>query len=259
MTYDAARQRVVLFGGTSSRTNYLGDTWEWDGTTWTQRAPAASPSAREVYAMAFDAVRQRAVMFGGAVARLAYVSDTWEWDGANWVQLAPATIPRAGVGQAMAYDPSRQCVVMFGSYGNSYSADTWLFGQLARAAAVPIGTGCPGTSGTPVLSCGDPFLGNEAFRLDVLSARASSPCLFGLAAATQALGFGPCTLYLVEPIVALPAGTNAAGFATTTRIAVPNDVALRGAPVFGQAFVADPQAPVLGIAFSAGARMTIGL
>jgi hypothetical protein len=31
MTYDAARQRLVLFGGTSAANVQLGDTWEWDG------------------------------------------------------------------------------------------------------------------------------------------------------------------------------------------------------------------------------------
>ena len=35
MTYDAARDDVVLFGG-----GYTGDTWIWDGTTW--RIPFAA-------------------------------------------------------------------------------------------------------------------------------------------------------------------------------------------------------------------------
>ncbi|MHB8878486.1 MAG: hypothetical protein ACYC8T_32720, partial [Myxococcaceae bacterium] len=37
LAYDAARQRVVLFGGLDSA--YLTDTWEWDGTTWVRRTP----------------------------------------------------------------------------------------------------------------------------------------------------------------------------------------------------------------------------
>ncbi len=43
--YDAARGRVVLFGGTSliyPNIVYLSDTWEWDGTTWSQRTPATT-------------------------------------------------------------------------------------------------------------------------------------------------------------------------------------------------------------------------
>ena len=45
MAYDAARRRIVLFGGYNDVTGrVLNDTWEWDGTTWTQATPAvASP------------------------------------------------------------------------------------------------------------------------------------------------------------------------------------------------------------------------
>src|SRR5581483_10661132 len=36
MAYDAARKRVVLFGGAPESGRLLNDTWEWDGRTWTQ-------------------------------------------------------------------------------------------------------------------------------------------------------------------------------------------------------------------------------
>ena len=40
MAYDEARQRVVLFGGIGKPGETLGDTWEWDGQAWSQRADA---------------------------------------------------------------------------------------------------------------------------------------------------------------------------------------------------------------------------
>jgi hypothetical protein len=40
MAYDAATGTVVLFGG-DNRHGVLGDTWTWDGTTWTRQHPAA--------------------------------------------------------------------------------------------------------------------------------------------------------------------------------------------------------------------------
>jgi len=46
MAYDAARGRVVLYGGGGDRGKgvppywYLDDVWEWDGTRWTRAAPA---------------------------------------------------------------------------------------------------------------------------------------------------------------------------------------------------------------------------
>src|SRR5262245_66106604 len=39
MAYDSQRGRTVLFGGlTLFRAPPLGDTWEWDGSTWVQLA-----------------------------------------------------------------------------------------------------------------------------------------------------------------------------------------------------------------------------
>src|SRR5262249_17570221 len=57
IVYDSARQRPVLFGG-STGSGDLGDTWEWDGPTWTQRA-TTGPSPRHGHAMAYDSARQR--------------------------------------------------------------------------------------------------------------------------------------------------------------------------------------------------------
>ena len=46
MVYDANRQVVVMFGGAGD-TAAFGDTWEWDGTAWTQRTLAGpTPPAR---------------------------------------------------------------------------------------------------------------------------------------------------------------------------------------------------------------------
>jgi hypothetical protein len=44
MAYDAATGTAMLFGG-NSQTVYFGDTWTWNGRTWTRRHPAASPPA----------------------------------------------------------------------------------------------------------------------------------------------------------------------------------------------------------------------
>src|SRR5262245_49649443 len=44
IAYDSARDRCVLFGGkTDTGCAVCNDTWEWDGSTWTQRSPAMSP------------------------------------------------------------------------------------------------------------------------------------------------------------------------------------------------------------------------
>jgi hypothetical protein len=72
LVYDSARQRTVLFGGSS-----LADTWEWDGKAWTQIKPVAWPRGRHFSAMAYDAARQRTVLFGGSDILIR--DETWEY------------------------------------------------------------------------------------------------------------------------------------------------------------------------------------
>jgi hypothetical protein len=84
MAYDSARQRVVLFGGTNAANQWLNDTWEWDGQSWSLRS-SAGPLARADHAMAYDAARQRTVLFGGG----QHFGDTWEWDGSSWGVARP--------------------------------------------------------------------------------------------------------------------------------------------------------------------------
>lgn len=92
MVYDAARQRVVLFGGQWDST--FGDTWEWDGTRWRQIRPVTSPPPRSLHGMAYDAARRRVVLFGGTGSYGAgQLRDTWEYDGSAWVQRQPAVSP----------------------------------------------------------------------------------------------------------------------------------------------------------------------
>ncbi len=124
MAYDAARQRVVLFGGSSGGSVYLGDTLEWDGTNWTQLAPASSPSSRADHAMAYDSARQRVVLFGGSGSS-GNLGDTWEWDGTNWLARFSLNYPSPRTDHAMAYDAARQRVVLCG--GSSGGNETWVW------------------------------------------------------------------------------------------------------------------------------------
>jgi len=145
MAYDSARGRVVLFGGFNNETNaYLGDTWEWDGTTWIEATPAtAGPSARIWTAMAYDSARRRVVLFGGADAT-GGLGDTWEWDGRKWVQRSPVTSPASRSEHAMAYDTGRGRIVLFGGYGGAVSrlGDTWEWDGRNWAEKTPA-TGAP--------------------------------------------------------------------------------------------------------------------
>ena len=42
--YDALNKKVVVFGGTQQNSGpFLGDTWVWDGTNWSQGDVESTP------------------------------------------------------------------------------------------------------------------------------------------------------------------------------------------------------------------------
>ena len=112
LAYDAARDRVVLFGGIGFTGN-LDDTWERDATGWTQRQPAHRPSRRNGPGFVFAPTLQRTVLFGGD-DQGTLAGDTWEWNGTDWLLRAPAHAPSPRRGPAMAWDEARQRVLLFG-------------------------------------------------------------------------------------------------------------------------------------------------
>ncbi|MEO7732471.1 MAG: DUF4215 domain-containing protein [Kofleriaceae bacterium] len=144
MAYDAARDRVVLFGGTADQA-MSSETWLWDGATWRPRSPVVVPPPRTGHAMAYDPVRARVVMFGGS----GLAGDgTWEWDGGAWREQLPAVAPSPRlIDPAMTYDAGRAAVVLFGGIDRRNGHDdlqrrTWAWdgaawGELTTANAPP--------------------------------------------------------------------------------------------------------------------------
>ncbi len=112
----------MLFGGDTLAGTLLGDTWEWDGVSWTQ-VQDIGPSPRAFHSMAHDSARGRSVLFGG-LAQAGEMGDTWEWDGENWTQVSDIG-PSKRTHHAMAYDSSRQRVVLFGGGLTTRLGDTW--------------------------------------------------------------------------------------------------------------------------------------
>lgn len=129
MAYDAARRRVVLFGGRRAD-GWAGDTWTWDGVIWT-RSARPSPYRRAHHAMAYDAAREQVVLIGGDSDE-GILDDTWIWDGRDWTRQAPVNKPSARANHAMTYDAAREDVVLFGGRSASgdragYLKDTWIW------------------------------------------------------------------------------------------------------------------------------------
>jgi hypothetical protein len=102
VAYDGANRTVVLFGGDIRNGDggfgiYLGDTWTWDGVTWTEQFPASAPAARATSCIAYDPNLGRVVLFGGSrdFDSGQGLNDTWTWNGKTWTEMFPDARPPA--------------------------------------------------------------------------------------------------------------------------------------------------------------------
>jgi hypothetical protein len=128
MAYDTRRGVIVHFGGGDNIRLSSGETWEWNGTSWTKR-DVPGPSGRFAHNMVYDTRRQRVVLYGGGAYGDDPTSETWEFDGSRWEQRGTGNAspgPRGGFG--MAYDSARGRTVVYGGYGardRTATGETW--------------------------------------------------------------------------------------------------------------------------------------
>jgi hypothetical protein len=123
-TYDAARNRVVMFGGGTGSGPCNAELWEWDGSRWSQRFFTGGPGPRCAPSMTFDSRRRQVVLFGGSGTQDGQL---WIWDGSAWTSMGSSG-PGFRSDAAIAYDPERDRLVLFGgttSGNQSPNGDTW--------------------------------------------------------------------------------------------------------------------------------------
>jgi hypothetical protein len=141
LTYDIARERVVVFSGYGSGSTVLGDLWEWNGTVWVSRPVAPSPRTAQV---TFDYSRSRLLMIGGSSPPQSF-TDAWEFDGGAgvWTQRADFGPPFIATGLGV-YVPSMGHVVFPSGSGltvwdgNASVISPWITSQ-PSGATVPAG------------------------------------------------------------------------------------------------------------------------
>jgi cysteine-rich repeat protein len=105
IVYDAARERVLLFGGRGAD-DVLSDTWEWDGQRWTEVVTASAPPAGE-HQMVYDPVRGEVLLFDEV--------DLWRFASGTW-ELLPTVakgLDLRGWEWSLTYDPQQQRVLLF--------------------------------------------------------------------------------------------------------------------------------------------------
>lgn len=138
---------LVMFGGigpvNGGAALPLGDTWTWDGQTWSQLFPPHGPPPR--YDAASGVVvtggSPQLVMFGGrgfGDGGIADLDDTWTWDGNDWIEQHPGTSPPARSGAAAG--GVGDALVVFGGTSAGGAAplgDTWVWrhGDWTQAGA----------------------------------------------------------------------------------------------------------------------------
>ncbi len=131
MTYDSQLGELVLFGGAKANSEFDRETWTYNGTEWTKRSPATSPTTLlpEAASMTYDAALGKVVLVVAAESSDELSEQTWTYDGSEWVKQAPATSPPPYLGASMAYDAALGKVVLFGgaTVGAGSSNETWTY------------------------------------------------------------------------------------------------------------------------------------
>lgn len=116
--------KVVLFGGQSNSSAFLGDTWLYDpaARTWSE-LEAEGPSARNLYAM--GTVDGTVYLFSGQTSE-GPTDDLWTFDGASWAEVAvTGRTPPARSGADLAVLDG--ALIVFGGQGTAGDlSDTWV-------------------------------------------------------------------------------------------------------------------------------------
>lgn len=256
MSYDTARQRVVMFGGNNTGIGLLADTWEWSGMLWLPAISANFPPARSGHALAYDGLLARSILFGGNTGQ--NVAETWQWDGTNWTQITPLIgQPAPRTETALAYSADDQQLMFFGGDNGGGLPDTWIAGN----STTTYGAGC----GSPTLGFvpgpTPPYVGQTA---TATITNASTPIAavaiglsreffgpFPLPLPLSSYGMTGCDMWQSSDIVGLPVGVQMPSSLSFT-VALPNVQGLVGRHLYGQAFAFAPMQNPLGVVASNG-------
>lgn len=119
LTWDSARQRIVLCGGSSPLA-----LWEWDGTDWLQITGALVPFGFNYLTLSsfvHDPVRDRLVAFNSdASPRVA------EFDGTTWTEVTMAAPWPSNLSwKCAAFDPDSGAIAMLGLAPNESKLWWW--------------------------------------------------------------------------------------------------------------------------------------
>ncbi len=222
LVYDQGRRRIVLFGGLTIQGPIPVDrneTWEWNGSTWSQRLTAVTPSARSGMANAYHPQTGQILLAGGTTFAGARSTDTW-----SLVPSSPAQVTAFGSGCTATTAVSLDAVSL-----------PYLGGSFVQRLTGPAAA----TLGLVLLGKSDTTAGGLPLPLDL-----------GL------IGAPGCQLAVSMEFQQFTALT---GGAATITWPIASDLAWLGVTMFTQGVVVDPgSTAALPIAMSSGRRCRVG-
>jgi hypothetical protein len=174
LAYDSGSRQLVLYGGngpTGSPNGLLGDTWTWNGTTWTQQHPSTNPGPLSEAVMATDPTTGHPLLFGGADSS-GYRNQTWTWVENNWRNISVPGSPSPRHRFGMVADTTHDQIVLFGGEtpDNTYLAETWIWNGRSwsqdRPTVSPGPTFFPGMSDDPASGDVVEFGGNSGNQIN---------------------------------------------------------------------------------------------
>jgi hypothetical protein len=110
ITFDLARQNVVLLG-------YVGQmqTWTWDGVDWTHQVKSEGLPQPVVLQtrLSYDPATAKVMCFGGRNDAGETLSTPWLWDGTSWSKLQGVSSPHIGYFGPMAPEGIGHALLIF--------------------------------------------------------------------------------------------------------------------------------------------------
>ena len=130
LAYLASTTRCVMFGGYHNGLT-RNDTWEWDGSNWTQRSSPTSPAPTLGARLSYDSHRDKVVFYGGVYG---VIDETWEYDSSGWTRRLTNSPPGGKYSPVMAYDAARQQTVLY----DGTDGKVWLWNGTSWTAVTPV-------------------------------------------------------------------------------------------------------------------------
>src|SRR5581483_789087 len=219
--YDAASNRMIVFGGRDSKGNNLNDVWVLTNANglggasqWMNliaNGAAGSPAARSGHSTMYDAANNRLIIFGGCSANCAPVlNDVWVLTNANglggtpaWTELQPTgTLPAGRTNAVAGYDAAHNQLIVYSGQDGSANPCSTLSDVWTLSNANALGGGATWTQLSAILSPPPGVNGASAvfegggFQIFGGMSLVNGTCIAtNTFAALQMLSFGPLFAY----------------------------------------------------------------